>query len=237
MIGENRKPRSWEYAILAICIAMIGMARPPYGAFCLLLVQIGKPGRKAWFMAAMAGLAILIWCGLTAAFTMVPVGEADPSAQWQSLCAHPLKIFTIAYNTLLLSSTYAAEFIGRLGWNTDPLPAPYLVLAGAAVICAALATMSGAVLRPVYPALAVAFSIISIFVLQYFDWTPPGVNRVEGVVGRYFLPLAFVAALFLPPLRGFPRARHTLYRAAIIVLGAVTPAVVVQHLVFRFYVG
>jgi uncharacterized membrane protein len=78
------------------------------------------------------------------------------------------------------------------------------------------------------------FAAVAIFVLQYLTWTWPGQLVITGVLGRYFTPLALVLALALPD---WPRAARLRGPAmlGVLVLAAVTPAVMVHAILFRYY--
>ncbi len=72
--------------------------------------------------------------------------------------------------------------------------------------------------------------------LQYFDWTPPGTNHVQGVVRRYFIPLAMVLALALPAVRGADVMRLKVAYAALALFALVTRAIMLHHVALRFYI-
>jgi hypothetical protein len=154
-----------------------------------------------------------------------------------NLMAHPELTVAIVRNTMLQSGTYASEFIGRLAWNDQPLPAAYLLLAGGVLGLAALAGMAGEVRRPAYTWLAVGFAVGTIMVLQYLDWTPPGRDRAEGVVGRYFITLFLILSLALPSIERWAPARRYASCVGLIILALVTPAVMAHHVVLRFYIN
>lgn len=61
-------------------------------------------------------------------------------------------------------------------------------------------------LRPQWAALiALVGSVELIFMVQYLTWTPVGAARIDGVQGRYFIPLLPVLVFLLPHLRGLRR--------------------------------
>jgi uncharacterized membrane protein len=77
----------------------------------------------------------------------------------------------------------------------------------------------------------------AIFGIEYLTWTAPGSPVVEGVQGRYFLPLAAVFSLSIP---GWPRLGRWIEPwavAAVIVLMIVMPPAVIHSLVIRYYLG
>ena len=79
------------------------------------------------------------------------------------------------------------------------------------------------------------FAFTTIFSLQYLTWSWPGQLVITGVLGRYFTPLAMVLALALPAWRHAPRLR-TPANLGLVALAAITPAVTIHTLLFRYYV-
>jgi uncharacterized membrane protein len=183
----------------------------------------------------LAGVAA--WCAVVAAFVMRPLNHADPAAQFFGLLAHPAAIPSIAVNTIqLYFPAYAWEFIGQLAWNDVPLPAWYLALAaGTLTMCAASSTAGPGLGRGKVLA-ASLFVVAGIFGLLFLDWTPAGADHVEGVAGRHFIPLALALGLALP---AWPRGKRLLVPAGgcVALLAAVTPAVMLHHVIYHFYVG
>ena len=235
LISEDRVPGRAERVALAACLAAIGMARPPYALLTLLLIQADR-SRAGIVAACAACVATLAWCTLVATYVMTPIGESSPSAQWDFLTAHPGAILPIIGNTFAQSGVYAREFVGRLAWNDTPLPAPFLWLAYSVLLLCVAATMVGRVARPACALLAIGFAVAAIMVLQYFDWTPVGRPYVEGIVGRYFIPLALALGLGLPRFALFARGRVLAAYAGIALLADGTPAIMMIHDAGRFYI-
>ena len=81
-------------------------------------------------------------------------------------------------------------------------------------------------------------SAVGLFAAEYVAWTAPGNPVVEGMEGRYFLPLALTGAAVLPALGG---ARVAQLRAALVLAVAAFPvvsiAVTMHAVVARYYLG
>ena len=196
-----------------------------------------KPGKLGRRYAAFGFGAVLIWCVLVAIFVMRPPGSANPAAQLAALMANPASIFAIIGNTIYLSTgTYAWEFIGRLAWNDIPLPPFYLALAGISLAVCTLASMAGPAVARRHVLIGSMLATVGIFCLLFLDWTPPGSDHVEGVTGRYFIPIALFIGLALPTWQ----ASRTVKPAALCLLallGATTPVVMLAHIVAHFYIA
>lgn len=212
--------------VALLCVLLLSLARPPYVLLALLLVD-PRPGRFASLFRrlamplAAAGLAVLLclsWMAWGHLFGVkVAVDPAvDASAQARLLLAQPWRVPLIALNSWRAAYISAAHVIGVLGWLRIGL-APWAYIVGwGCLCCAGLA----ALLRPTGPApwpaclvwLVVLALTAALALAQYLTWTPVGAPAVEGLQGRYFMPLICAGGLALPPLRrqGFGRARRVL---------------------------
>jgi hypothetical protein len=233
---------------LAVTLGLLGMARPPYLGLVLGLAGLRLVSRagRAWAAGAVCA-ATLGWVAIAAIFTAPDLGAlvgADPSAQLAYLAHHPLALPMIARRTLTTyGADYLEQFIGRLGWLDTALPAGYhraaLIVLGLAGVAACIGPRPAA--RPAgaaWLAAGLGVSVAGVFALQYLTWTSPGHAVVEGVQGRYFLPLALVGAAGLPAL-GTPHLawpRRALV-AAVVLFAPVTLAVTMQAVIARYYLG
>lgn len=159
-----------------------------------------------YVVACMVMIAVpLIWTTISNAGAVKHslVIQTTPGDQLAFLLSHPLEIPGIAFSTLSrLSHIYLSQMIGVLGWLDAPLPQGVYVVLGLGG--AAILAMDGLSVKPLlrWTFLAgLAASVAMIFVSLYLIWTPLGsLGPIEGVQGRYFLPiLAFVVFLIPKP--------------------------------------
>ncbi len=100
---------------------------------------------------------------------------------------------------------YVVMFVGYLGWLDTVLHRNvingYLALFGAALVTESQhrgPNLLGVHHRLALIAAALATSFMIVFSL-YLSWTPVGVLNVHGLQGRYFIPVAPLVLLALPP--------------------------------------
>lgn len=259
IIARDREAGRGEITCLVILLAMVAMVRPPYVTIALL--PLLARSRLSWTSVVAAGGVVAVvgaWSAAVAA--RVLVSHADPSAQAQLLLAHPMRLISVAVGTLRQNlSSYLVEFVGRLGWLDTPLPNWYVMFALAVLAAGFLAAAAGPARRPWLPILAVAGGVVLVFGIQYLSWTMPGAPIIDGVQGRYFIPLAAVAALGVPGLIStglgadshdgngpysippgtsrFGAVVRLVAVAGVATLGAMTPLIVIRSLVARYYLG
>jgi uncharacterized membrane protein len=172
---------------------------------------------------------------------------ADPAAQLARLRGDPLLVVQVAWETLTQYwRAYLETFVGQLGWLDTALPCAYHAAAHAMLGIAAMAAMLGlrgeriSVGSCLVIAVGLLLSVAGVFAIQYLTWTVPGHATVEGVMGRYFLPIALAGAGLLPALGGTRWARLGHNALVVVVVAAfpvVTLAVVMRAVVLRYYLG
>ncbi len=204
LLGRGR--HGWAGLLLGLVVA----ARPPYAPL-LLLLGLGWPGRRALAVAVLAAALPLLWIAFGAAPAEIALRPADGvsiAGQLRGLLAHPARVPGIAMRTLVQSGAgYWRELLGVLGWLDTPLAGAAYRIADAMLAAALAVQLAGpGEARPRWVGAAVGLVILAamgaVFAAQYLSWTPVGAARVEGVQGRYLIPVLLFLGLALP---GFGR--------------------------------
>ncbi|HVR38250.1 MAG TPA: DUF2142 domain-containing protein [Thermoanaerobaculia bacterium] len=172
-----------------IAAFILGLCKPGYSVITFLGAT-----RRRWLAiaAALTGAAIATW-SMASLFTPV---RGDANAQLQCIRAHPLHYVSIAANDLVRNGrTYLEQAVGRLGMLDLFLPR--------AILWIELALLAFIVLagdrvpwRDRLASLAVALVVIvGTGLTLYLTWSTPCGDAIEGVQGRYFLPILPLLAI------------------------------------------
>lgn len=205
-----QRPRTsvFSWATLALLIGCLGAAKLPYMGLGLLPAMSAWRGgigiARAVLLALLSFCVGLSWLVLAARPVIAPTSAG---LQMHFLLSHPFVILPIALVTLHLHGfRLVQEFIGVLGWLDIPLPR--LFYAGSLLVLCLLLGMEGIVRH--YGRVAAVMALIllaccaAVFGALYLDWTPVGGHTVEGLQGRYFIPLALFAAPLLSRRNHYP---------------------------------
>jgi uncharacterized membrane protein len=139
---------------------------------------------------------------------------------------------------VLRAPRYTSHLIGRLGWLDTPLPLP--VTGAYALALAGLLVVSDASVRVAWWQRAIAAGagaaiLMMIGLALYAQWTPVGLQHIEGIQGRYLLPALPLA--FLVTANG--RFRRLLERpgfpAAFVGFNAAGLLIMIWALFDRYY--
>lgn len=174
--------------------------------FMFLIIPVKKIGSKTKYFAIFFSLifvslfAVSIWF-LTIKDIIVPL-KSDISAIEQAIYVfnNPMKFLEISIKTLS-SKKFISHFIGQLGWLDAQMSwfflLPYLFM----LIFTALTDNDGNFIltsrHKMIMAATLFTSIILICLSQYLTWTPVGRTRIQGIQGRYFIPLSPLIFLLL----------------------------------------
>lgn len=224
----------------------------------IFLIQPRRFGGGARFVLtflviALASAALLLWwAGKTPGLDMVTyVGAPYVNArlQFAFLCSHPQSLLLIP----LLSAQrdgllVVLSFVGRLGWLNVQL-SPFFVFGYLAALVAACRTGIGQ--RPLpnpwkFSAvilIVVAAAVEAVLLLNWLFWTSVGALRVDGLQGRYFIPIAAPIVLLLNGVWRLLPAKLQAHRseprrdfiAALVVLVSCAYTVIVLYL--HYYIS
>jgi len=239
--GEAPSPR--RLAAIAALLALVGMARPPYAAFALVLLGL----RIRWFYRVAGLLCVLAatagWALLNANRVHVwpaPGAPIDPGAQLRGMLAAPGRLPGIMAHTWHhLGPGLLGGFIGEPGWLDVDLPWTYQCMAWAMLGVALVGFLPAVRLRAAATALVPAAMVAAaagMALLLYLTQSSVGAAEIDGLQGRYFLPPALLLAAL--PSAGGPRPRGWgLFHAAILAFPLVTIPVTINAIVGRYYLG
>jgi uncharacterized membrane protein len=238
------------FVLLCLCLTLVGLARPAYVFFCVLPLLISQvPLRQRIIGVASSVLAIGLWSFLVAALTMINA-VADrgvaPKAQLRGLIADPGRLWVLAKSVVagaqgMEGSSFYREFVGILGWIDVVLPGWFYDVAGGVLAAAVLVSLPRS--RPLLPAWAQgvmfaggAAAVVCLFLLEYLTWTPVGFPIIQGIQGRYFLPIALFLPCMLPAFRlRILDAFCKPLRVSLLAFPTLSVAVSVSSVVRRYY--
>lgn len=214
LFGEDAS-RNWRAVILLTVIgAMLALSKPFYLPL-ILLVWLIRPGagesRRQWIwkpvLVCGATCAVLVlWSALIAPYyhpgrSDVPIA---PGAQAWYVLTHPVQfIITLGVTFRQDLPVIMLSLVGWLGWMDTPLPAVVHILAWiflAGVWLNDPWDQHGfTAARRMIVAAGVVACLIAIGYLLYLSFNAVGAPRIEGLQGRYFIPLLPVLLLVIKP--------------------------------------
>jgi uncharacterized membrane protein len=236
-------PITWRaVAATAACLAGVGLCKSVYVPIAALVfaVPAGKfPSRqRRWHATLAILLATLLpaagWSALANPMNARQRG-GPPANQLHWIMQHPIAYTAVCGRTLERDGTAVLiSTIGVLGWLDTVVgrgyTAGYFVLILWMTLNDADAAERIRLLPRLIAAAAVAVSLLAIATSIYMLWEKPGEPYLEGVQGRYALPLALLTAVVIRSRGRWPIPPTAI--AALLILGA---AHTVWIVLLRYY--
>jgi uncharacterized membrane protein len=253
----GRRSTGAEFLWLALLVGLLSMSRPTNLLLLLPLwwVMPARIGRMpGWIAPAVAALFTIGWALHAALYVQVMQFHdgvtPDMGAQLRHVLSHPLIFPEALIRTIdRWGWPLIAAMLGWVGWShtnivlSDTVYNFYLKSFGLMLLLGLIDRHNQPALRmKLTVGLTLLGSLLAIFFLQYLTFSAPGATMIDGVQGRYFVPLAFLLCLLPPALAGhFPRLspRWGVGAALLIALAiGVTTAVSLPHTtMLRLYTG
>ncbi len=198
--GEQAATRGDLLLLTASAVALCA-SKPPYMPLALLAFLIPAarlPWRRAAYLPAHTSLAFAAaaWAVVTSrAVGTIRLGAGiDVDRQIHDSLTHPFGfLWVLIHDYAVHAPRYLSQMVGTLGWLDTKIPTPFRV-AYLAVLLALVFLDTGPEIevRRWQRGLAAAAALAAMAVVsasQYAIWTAYGADLIEGVQGRYFLPL------------------------------------------------
>lgn len=201
-IGDSL--RSSRKAALPLFAGLLSLAKPGYALIALLSAPRLRERSERLsiclaFVAVTLGGSLAIASARAAYYPMRTDVVTDASAQIAVVARAPLEFVQIAVSDYARHALqYLDHLVGRLGWLDIGLPR---IVFGSYVILFFYVAMSVSLRLSVMERtmLAVVFvaTLLVISLSQYLLWTPVGGGAIEGLQGRYFIPIVPAAILMI----------------------------------------
>lgn len=249
-LASREKINNKQLILLAIIGMVVTLCKIVYFPIVWLyfIIPYKLIGSKKKYI--LSGLAI---CGISlftfAAWmllvrTVHVIFPVDPKTQLEIILANPLAFAHKLVHTLLTQAgNYYDQFFGVFGWLDTPMPS--LLALGfliALTISAYIGGVEDAVGKPaetvnllkgLWLLFIFALIVILIEVTLFLNFSKPNLSIIQGVQGRYFIPISF---LFFSSL-SFLKQSIKKYWYPIIFIGGIFMFIICSYFLYSRYYG
>lgn len=213
---SDDKIQKKELIIYSIASIIIFSIKAPYVLIPLLIIFVdnNKLFNKKYKKFLLAALLLLISYFVNKWFEILPnIGKVNeikktvssssktPADNLNYLINNPIHVLRVAKNTIILRGKwYLVTMIGSLGWLRYLFNESITYIYLCALFITTLSNSLKMIFKKRIAGIFVLLVLIAgIFLSMYISWSPYGLNYVEGVQGRYFIPLIIPFLLFIIP--------------------------------------
>jgi Predicted membrane protein (DUF2142) len=216
-VKSSTKITRKEWSVFLLLSLLLALTKPVSALLLLLSFAIpearfGSKRIKTLFIASQVVSVFVItlaWWGVTASAAtglVQPGMNVNPIGQLLYIAQNPLTTAEIIFNSIKQAGLfYLYGLIGWFGWLTVPLPdfVYWLFLIGLAL--AILGDMQGhfALTKwqtSIFLSVFLMY-IVGVMLSMYLFWTPLANSIIEGVQGRYFIPIIPLLLYIMASLR------------------------------------
>lgn len=249
LYGGGRDSVNWSRGVRLAAWMLLGMlvvTKPVFVALLgppLVWAILRRPDRKNLVAIVVVVLALCTWT-FHLASNFVDVRVVKPVSTFTALfhaLGSPVETLGLIWQTIVVKGGfYWQTMIGVLGWLDTPLtPRIYAAagtLLGAALIADSLTPNRFLLTDRVAFALSVVGYAVLFMLIMYAAWVPATGGVIEGVQGRYFLPvLPLVGALCGRRANTTGAAAAWIFGVATIAYGFVLVSELPRVLLYRYW--
>lgn len=208
--GRKRSVTGKDLSILYVMACAIGLCKIvylPLVLLCLIIpaVKFGSKKRKIIHLSIIFALVVVInlaWLILSSKYLVEYNEGVDSGIQLKNILQNPINYLEVVFGTMnIYMQSWVSNMLGlSLGAFVFNLPGMFFFLSFAIMLLLFFQRSDtlkmGTVDRFVFTSV---FLIIFCLILTslYMQWTPVGYNFVEGVQGRYFLPILLLVPIII----------------------------------------
>ncbi|WP_292005078.1 DUF2142 domain-containing protein [Chlorobium sp.] len=208
-----------------LLLSLAAFGKPPYVLiyvyflFSVLFYRRSGNGLSVFVPGLVILGVFVLWCVAVAPYTRIPlITEANPAAQIVYIKNNPLVLVDVVLrNAINNVDALSMGMFGILGWLDTKLSSNSYVIMKLLVYVMTVAGVVVSVYKKRYYALmSILIALLSLFLISlalYISWTPVGQGSVEGVQGRYMIPV-FLMITYL--LREDWLKKHKNYSKAVV---------------------
>jgi uncharacterized membrane protein len=206
-----------SYLVLMVLSLAVCLCKSAYSPLLGLLLIIpaacfGGSRRYAIKLAVLVGICAAVaiaWESKSSSLDARINMSNDVSArtQFQMLERNPLRFVPVLLETFRQRGwSILQSYVGLIGWLDKYLPTPFVAGYLVVLLLACVPNEDAPALPPavrvaaaVVPCVTISFLVIAL--LSYLYWTPVGSSFIDGIHGRYLIPLSPAIALLLVSAR------------------------------------
>lgn len=187
--------------IIFILSFLISMSKLVYLPLCLLSLIIPKEKFEStkkkylilFFIIFVVGIINICWLKIASRFLMSISLGANPDLQLKYVMSHPMSFFAVIYRTINLNFdwytyTMLGSSLGTLCVDINPLYVKFNIIILLFLILFNEKNNINNIIR--FISLFICLCVFGLICASlYLDWTPVANDVINGIQGRYFLPI------------------------------------------------
>ncbi len=204
--GEKKALSRFDLSFIYVSVILIALCKIVYLPICAIYFIIPKEkfgsAKKYWgILGSACGIAVianLIWLSISTGYLIEFNEGVDSAEQVAYVLSHPITFIQTTYRTVKASGlNWLMMFLGsNLAWLEVGVSSIFLVIYAALILISSVTMEKDEIIiykKDKYIAGGICLAVTAlIFASLYVQWTPVGEDVINGIQGRYFIPIAIM---------------------------------------------
>lgn len=210
--GTNQKMRKKHYVILSLLMVALSLCKIVYLPLCFLIFLIPKERfsskKQKYLFCCLLSLAVvllnLFWLKISSQYLVAFESRSNSSLQLQYILENPFRYLIVIFATIdAFSISYLGEMVGQtLGVFKVPTSS-IMVIVSLGVLFYLISKHEKEVKKSVctlkekiFLLVMILGTVLLMFTSLYLQWTAVSSSTIDGIQGRYFIPLLLAISMF-----------------------------------------
>ena len=202
--------KRYHVVMLFLLLIIICLCKIVYLPLSILIFILPKDkfesNKKYWGMTIslfmVACISNLIWLGISASYLYEVREGVDGHQQVINILSHPFNYLNVIYNTILekheiIFWEFFGDGLGALNININRCLYYFMAAMLVILVISKYDNIKIKLKDKTIMLLAFVGSVLLIFTSEYVQWTKVGAAVIEGIQGRYFIPIILLLCICL----------------------------------------
>lgn len=212
--AKKKKISKKEFILLLIITTIVSLCKIVYIPFCLLLLLIPKEKfknqkdkmKKIAFIIGVAAIINLLWLSIGSQFLLEFNPGVNSSEQVKYILLNPLAYLQVMASTIFTSGEFLSGILSR-SLESFNVTMPYvfqlliLIMMVIAINKDTENTYWDSIVQKLFSIGVLVMCILLILTSLYVQWTPVKSYIIDGIQGRYFIPLLLLIPMAITKVK------------------------------------
>lgn len=211
--GTTQKLKLKHFIILSLLAIILSLCKIVYLPLCFLIFLIPKErfksNKQKYLFCSILSLIVIIvnlaWLNVSSQYLGAFESRSNAGDQLKYILSNPIYYIGIIFNTIdAYAITYLGEMVGKTLGNFNVETSSIMTIVSLGVLFYLISKTKGkknwkdfifSLKEKIFIILVILGTILLMFTSLYIQWTAVYSNIIDGIQGRYFIPILLIISM------------------------------------------